>query len=183
MGNRPSFRRVATMDDSQHRDVYAHFGLAMYLAQCLEQSIFLHLMFFDFFPRNVKDFKGKEHWQKDFDRYESEELGKTMGRLIQDFKDAGQPTDEIKAVLTNVLVQRNRLAHKYFSEKSISFMSESGRSEMIAELESIQEMFSTAMAMIDAITMPVARGYGLTEEMQKRVMQEMMASQGNASTR
>ncbi|UHG95140.1 hypothetical protein [Pseudomonas sp. 7-41] len=167
------------MDDSQHRDVYAHFGLAMYLAQCLEQSIFVHLMFFDFFPRNVKNFKEQERWQQDFDRYESEELGKTMGRLIQAFNDAGQPTDEIKVVLTNVLVQRNRLAHKYFSEKSIAFMTESGRSEMITELESIQEMFGTAMAMIDAITMPVARSYGLTEEMQRRVMEEMMTSQSN----
>ncbi|PHN33328.1 hypothetical protein [Pseudomonas sp. ICMP 561] len=99
-----------------------------------------------------------------------------MGRLIQDLQNAGQPTDEIKAVLTNVLVQRSWLAHKYFSEKSVSFMTESGRSEMIAELEAIQEMFRNSMAMIGAITMPITCGCGLTEEMHKRVMQELMAS-------
>lgn len=35
-------------DDLQLRELYAHFGLAMYLAQSLEQSIFINLMYFDF---------------------------------------------------------------------------------------------------------------------------------------
>lgn len=161
-------------NDSQIRDVYAHFGLAIYLAQCLEQSIFIHLMFFDFFPRNAKNFKDRMHWEQAFDHYESTELGKTMGRLIQKLKDAGQPTDEIKAVLANVLIERNRLAHKYFAENSIAFVTEAGRKKMIAELETIQDLFRTAAAMIDAITTPVARRYGFTEEMERQAMQEMM---------
>ncbi|WP_413704970.1 hypothetical protein [Pseudomonas sp. Pseusp16] len=163
-------------DESQTRDVYAHFGLAMYLAQCLEQSIFIHLMFFDFIPRNVKEFKDQQHWQQEFDRYESTELGKTMGKLVQRFKDAGQPTEEIKTVLANALTERNRLAHKYFSEKSVAFTNHSGRNEMISELESIQKVFRNAAVMIDTITMPVARRYGFSEEMEKRARQEMMES-------
>lgn len=170
-------------DDSQFRDVYAHFGLAMYLAQCLEQSMFIHLMFFDFFPRNIKDFKDQQHWAQEFDKYESLELGKTMGRLIQTFKDAGQPTDDIKALLAKALVERNRLAHKYFSENAEAFMTASGRGEMIAELESIQSLFRAASSMIDAITIPVARRYGLTEEMEKRAIVEMMeAYEKNSKT-
>ncbi|MNC80305.1 hypothetical protein D3C75_1330550 [compost metagenome] len=49
---------------------------------------------------------------------------------------------------------------------------------MISELDSIQEMFRTAALMIDAITMPVARRYGFSEEMEKRAMQEMTESYG-----
>jgi len=168
-----------TMDDeSQIRDVYAHFGLAMYLAQCLEQSVFMHLMFFDFFPRNVLEFTDQQNWREKFDRYESVELGKTMGRLIQTLKDASQPTDEIKSVLANALIERNRLVHKYFSEKSVAFVTELGRGEMISELESIQNMFRTTAVMIDSITMPVARGYGFTEEMETRAKLEMIESYG-----
>ncbi|MEN7429287.1 hypothetical protein VA599_00930 [Chromobacterium sp. TRC.1.1.SA] len=163
------------MDKSDHiRDVYAHFGLAMHLAQCLEQSIFIHLMFFDFFPRNIKFFKSQDHWAQEFDKYESQELGKSMGRLIQKMKDAGQPTNAIKDLLPTALKQRNRLAHTYFSEHAIKFMSEEGRDEMISELESIQSQLSSAMKMIDSITLPLAHHYGLTEEMLQKMMSEML---------
>ena len=101
-----------------------------------------------------------------------------MGQLIQKLKDAGQPTDEIKASLGSALKQRNRLAHKYFAEQAISFMSEAGRNTMIAELESIQEQFRSVASMIDAITMEVARRYGITDEMQRKAREEFMANQG-----
>lgn len=167
------------MDEADHvRDVYAHYGLAMYLAQCLEQSMFLHLTFFDFFPRNVPAFQSPEHWREQFDRYEADELGKTMGRLIQKLKDAGQPTEEIKTVLGAALKERNRLAHRYFAEQAVAFVSESGRDAMIRELQSNQELFQTAAQMIDALTVPVARRYGFTEEMEQRVIAELMASEG-----
>ncbi|UTH73176.1 hypothetical protein [Chromobacterium sp. IIBBL 290-4] len=163
------------MDKSDHiRDVYAHFGLAMYLAQCLEQSIFIHLMFFDFFPKNINTFKDPTHWEQEFNKYESQELGKPMGRLIQKMKDAGQPTDEIKAMLSTALLQRNRLAHTYFSEQSFNFMSKDGRDEMISELESIQNQFRATMKIIDSTSEPLAHHYGLTEEIQKKLRDEML---------
>jgi hypothetical protein len=167
------------MHKSDHvRDVYAHYGLAMYLAQCLEQSIFIHLMFFDLFPKQVLEFKDTEHWQREFERYETQELGKSMGQIIQKLKEAGQPTEEIKVSLAAALKARNRLAHMYFSEHAIPFTQQSGRDAMIKELEGIQSMFRAVAKSLDDITMPVARKFGLTEEHEKLAVDELMAMHG-----
>ncbi len=163
------------MDDGEHvKEVYAHFGLAIYLAQCLEQSIYIHLMFFDFFPRNISRIRTQELWQREIEAYEEQELSKTMGQLIGRLKEAGQPTDDIATALASALKQRNRLAHHYFSEKSITFMTESGRNSMIAELQSIQEQFRAVAEMIDIVTMPVAERYGFTEEKRQKLMAQML---------
>lgn len=165
------------MDESDHiRDVYAYFGRAIYFAQALEQAIFVHLIFFDFYPKNAKTFKDQKDWEQKFNNYEAQELSKTMGRLIQKLKDSGQPTEEIKTILGEALKQRNRLAHHYFSENAVPFMSEAGRDSMILELESIQELFLSASQLIDDLTMPIARKYGLTEEKHQKIMDELLAS-------
>ena len=151
--------------ESDHiRDVYAHFGLAVYLAQCVEQSIFQHLLFLDHFPKAIAEFTSKEAWVSAFDEFEARELSQTMGKLIRRIKEAGQPTDDIQVLLTQVLKQRNWLAHGYFADRAMDFTRESGREKMVIELEELQGLFREAAGKIDALTMPVARRYGLTED-------------------
>ncbi|CAN7696847.1 hypothetical protein [Caballeronia sp. LjRoot31] len=160
--------------ESDHvRDVYAHFGLAIYLAQCLEQSIFQHLLFFDHFPKAVAEFKSKDAWIDAFDAFEARELGHTMGKLIRRIKDVGKPTEVIQALLSGALEQRNWLAHRYFSDRAVSFTQESGRDAMIAELGVIQTLFRDTAREIDALTMPTAKKYGLTDEALEKVMAEI----------
>jgi len=165
------------MDDQQKsaqvRDVYAHFGLAVYLAQCLEQSIFLHLVFFEHFPKAIATFKSKESWISAFNAFESRELGQTMGKLIRRLKEAGQPTEYIQVMLDEALQRRNWLAHGYFPDRAAALTLESGRERMIRELESIQSLFIEVASQIDAITLPVARNYGLTEEVMAKLMAQM----------
>jgi hypothetical protein len=79
-------------EQDQVRDIYAFYGLAMYWAQCLEQSILIHLIFLDFFPHNFNSFQNSTKWASDFVAYEEKELGKTMGRLLQEVNDEGHPT-------------------------------------------------------------------------------------------
>jgi hypothetical protein len=45
---------------------------------------------------------------------------------------------------------------------------------MIAELESLREVFMAAADELDAITLPLATKYGMTEEMLSKVQAEMM---------
>lgn len=86
-------------ESDQTRDVYAHFGLAVYLAQCLEQSIFIHLVFVDHFPQALRKHKFQEEWAAAFDSFESRELSQTLGKLVRRLQEAGQPTDSIRAAL------------------------------------------------------------------------------------
>jgi hypothetical protein len=167
-------RAMNDQHESDHvRDVYAHFGLTIYLAQCLEQSIFQHLLFFEHFPKAAAEFKSKDAWISAFDDFEARELGHTMGKLIRRIKEVGQPSEVIHALLSDALKQRNWLVHKYFSDRAVSFTQESGRDAMIAELEVIQTLFRDTAREIDALTTPAAKKYGLTEEAMAKVIAEI----------
>lgn len=98
-----------------------------------------------------------------------------MGKLVRRLREAGQPTQLIERALADVLRQRNWLAHGYFSDRAIEFTLPEGRSGMIAELESLREMFKVATSELDAITLPIATKYGMTEEVLSKVQVEMMA--------
>ena len=162
-------------EEEQVRDVYAFYGLAMYWAQCLEQRIFIHLIFLDFFPNNVNSFKNSTKWTSDFAAYEEKELGKTMGRLLQKLKDEGQPTKTVNSLLSVARKKRNWLAHSYFSQLSVELTVQTGRSHMITELQAMIEMFRQATTKFDNITTPIARRYGYTEEMEAKAMVELLA--------
>ena len=94
-------------EEEQVRDVYAFYSLAMNWVQCLEQSIFIHLIFLDFFPNNVNSFQNSTKWASAFAAYEEKELAKTMGRLLQKLIDEGQPTKTVKPLLSVARQKRN----------------------------------------------------------------------------
>lgn len=165
-------------ESTQVRDVYAHYGLAMYWAQCLEQSIFQHLLFFDHFPKAVASYTTAENWALDFDKYEARELGQTMGKLVRRLRDAGQPTAPIEQLLNETLKGRNWLAHGYFADRAIEFTMQDGRERMIAELEALRELFRTCADQLDTVTLPVARSLGLTDEKLAHVEAELVATYG-----
>jgi len=162
-------------ESEQIREVYAHFGLAIYLAQCLEQSIFQHLLFFDHLPRVLANYTNFESWTKDFDRYEAQELGQTMGKLIRRLREAGQPPDALEPLLEECLKNRNWLAHGYFSDRAIKFTISDGREQMIAELEILQERFHACAELLDEASLPAMRKLGFTDEMFAKVQAEMIS--------
>ena len=158
----------------QVKEVYAHYGRAMYGAQCLEQSIFQHLLLFDHFPKAIKAYKDKKQWTNAFDEYESREMRQTMGKLIRRLCEAGQPTKEIELALEEALKVRNWLAHDYFSARAIQFTVSHGRQEMLVELEPIYEIFKNCADLIDAVTMPLMKKMGLTEEMMREIEMQLV---------
>ena len=163
-------------ESEQIREVYAYYGLAMYWAQCLEQSIFQHLLFFDHFPKAVAGYTTPENWAADFDRYEAHELGQTMGKLIRRLQEVGRPTDGIEGTLADVLRARNWLAHGYFADRALEFTTQAGREKMLEELEGLTDNFKKCAAELDAISLPAARALGFTDEMLKKVESEMVAA-------
>lgn len=170
-------------ESAQVRDVYAHYGLAMYWAQCLEQSIFQNLLFFDHFPKAVASYTTPQSWADEFDRYEERELGKTMGRLIRRLSEAGQPTTSIEQLLNAALKSRNWLAHGYFADRAIQFTVPDDREIMIAELEEIQTKFKECAHQLDAVTLPAMHKYGLTDAELARIHTEMLEEHANQKTR
>lgn len=166
---------ILDTESEQVRDVYAHFGLAVYWGQCVEQSIFQHLLFFDHLPKAIAKFTTPENWANDFDIYEESEMSQTMGKLIRRLQEVGQQTSTLEHSLSNVLKSRNWLAHGYFSDRAIEFTMKDGRADMISELEEMKEQFQLCAQELDAITLPVMRKFGLKDDMLSKIQADMEA--------
>jgi hypothetical protein len=161
-------------ESEQCKDVYAHFGLALYLAQCLEQGMIHLIVFLDLFPKAVALYTTKENWEDNYDKFFEGENKRTMGQLLGRLQKIGIPCDKLNIKLKEALTKRNWLAHSYFSERSIEFMSEAGRSKMISELELAQQLFSEIDTDVSSIFYEIADKHGLTEEVLSKMMEEML---------
>ncbi|MBS4713001.1 MULTISPECIES: hypothetical protein [Aeromonas] len=166
-------------EDEQCRDVYAYFGLAIYAAQCLEQAIIQCLLMMDHFPKAVPGYTTQEYWAAQHDAFYEKEESRTMGQLIGRFQKIGIPSEEIEEKLQSSLKKRNWLAHSYFSERAMEFMSEAGRKSMIEELEEARDHFHDVDKELMKITLDIAEGYGMTEEVFSEIMEQML-SEANA---
>jgi len=163
------------MDKSEHcKTVYAHFGLTVYSAQCLEQAMIHLIVFLDHFPKAVPNFSSKEQWYEDFDKFFDGESNRTMGQLLGRLQKLGIPCEQLKVKLKEALKKRNWLAHSYFSERAMEFMSESGRNKMISELEQANEFFMAVDSEVSTIFYQIAEKYGLTDDVFKKIMDELL---------
>lgn len=157
------------------KDVYAHFGAAMYYAQCLEQAIIIAIMFIDHFPKAIKNYTSQASWENEFDQFINNKSSKTMGRLIGSLKTINFPINKIEAKLKESLKKRNFLAHSYFSERAIEITTDAGCVKMIQELIDIQSFFSSVESEINLATDKLSIKYGFTEELKESIMQKMLA--------
>lgn len=162
------------MDESEHcKEVYAYFGLAMYRAQCVEQSLIQLLIFFDFFEKNAPAFSTRDRWEADFDRFDREISEKTMGRLLKHINNLGILDEELKDLLSMALNKRNWLAHHYFVDRAVDFVSERGRVDMIAELGELTDLFNAVEEALQPLSRSAALRYGITDEVLEQIQREM----------
>jgi hypothetical protein len=162
------------MDKSEHcKEVYARHGLAMYRAQCVEQSITQLLIYFDFFAKQVPLFQSKEQWLKEFDSFDQMMSAKTMGQLVVKLVGVGAVDPSIENLLRDALKARNFLAHRFFVDFAMDFLSESGRNKMILDLERKTTLFDEVEAVLNPITYDLCAKYGLTQEKLKEIEQHL----------
>lgn len=69
-------------EDEHHKEVYAHFGLAIYLAQCIEYGIVNAISLYDLILNRRQMFTDKTIWSNEVDVFFDEKFELTMGRLI-----------------------------------------------------------------------------------------------------
>ena len=141
----------------QTREVYAKYGLAMYLAQCLETGLVNLLVYLE-----VKD--GDKINGMDIDSFMEENYEKTLGRLINSLKQETEISEKLETELKELLEIRNCLAHRYFRVKAIDFMEKDGRQHMLAELESFISKLQNGDKKIDSIISVMREQYGITDE-------------------
>ena len=164
------------MDEDEHvKDVYAHFGLAMYLAQVLEHGIVNALVYTDLIPRRAKDIESSEQWVREFDDFMNGQFEHTLGKLIKVLTKHVPAPRSLEGDLRKALKKRNFLAHGFFREYSEAFMSFDGRNKMLMELEGAQSTFSEVDEKLEAVIRPYRIKVGFTDEHLQKEYEELLS--------
>jgi hypothetical protein len=153
-------------DDYSIKEVYAFFGLASYYAQVLEKSITIMVVAFRC--------KGLRITRSEFDALYAESNKKTFGQLLIRARKFISISDDTDSLLDEALLKRNWLMHHYFADRAVQFEMESGRRQMISELQSLIRIFAEADHAIDPIYHPVLEEFGVTEERVKQLIENMI---------
>ena len=177
MSDQPEFD-----DEAQTRDVYAHFGLAIYLAQCLEHGIVNALLYAKLMPKELKRYKrhrplpfDRTGFESRFDLFMEQNFDQTIGALVRLLRETANVPAGLGAALIEAKDARNFLAHGYFRDRAEDFVSRVGRASMIAELERVQKLFVHADDELRAVVEPFAAQSGFTREILDRYQDEYLA--------
>jgi hypothetical protein len=153
------------------RDVYAHFGVAAYHAQCFEKSLAVFLLLHG-------KASGATLTLQQFDADEERLWKQTMGPLIKEFRKlhkVGEGPEGAEDILENARKRRNFLMHNFFWEKESDFLSEGGRTRMINELSVFSNDMEKADSLVTAIYTGLAQELGMTDDMLAGQMAKLQA--------
>jgi len=152
--------------DSQIKEVYARFGLAMYQVQCFERT--LAILLATVYGPNPQKIT-RPQYEKLFGLY----FQKTLGNLISQIRESITISQELEIALSKALKKRNWLTHHYFWERAAAFMKKEGRESMIEELREIADFFEDIDSKLTAIVEEWGRKQGITEQIIQRKMREL----------
>lgn len=146
-------------DDEKVREIYAHFGLAVFLAQTIEQQFINMIAIYRQAKRNIKTL---EQVNALWDNYH---LGsRTMGVLLNEIKQLYNLSKDDSNELGKVLKLRNYIAHDYFRFNAELFYSDSGKKRMIKDFIEFQDRAQLLDRKLIDYTEMYIKQIGLTDE-------------------
>lgn len=150
----------------QQKEIYAHAGLAVYWAQCLEKSLENILVI------NAR-LTGECITLEDLKAFENDVENQTLGRLLKNARKHIKFDEHSEKSLAIALKNRNYLAHRFFKIHAEDFFSEVGRDQMITELIEIRECFQNADQISSLLCKTLQKVIGITDEMIEAEMNRM----------
>jgi uncharacterized protein YutE (UPF0331/DUF86 family) len=171
------FEVIWNVDDPESaiiREVYARYGLAMYMAQVLEHAIVNALLVLRFLPTRP-DHNSKESWESAFDDFYDGEFGKTFGNMLKTLDSLSILPLELISQLRAAKSTRDRLAHSFFRDHDLQFITQSGRVAMIDVCEAAIAEFKAADDELDAYCAPFRLRFGMTDEWIDQKLRELEA--------
>jgi len=151
-------------DGEEAREVYALAGLALYAANLLEHEIVNLLVGLSRMER-LKSGRTTTNLTEEIDKVWDDNFRLTLGGLITRIKSAVPVSDDLKAGLEKTLEERNRLAHRFFREHDLNFVSAAGRRQMAEELTEMRELFCSTDKGLQPITSAIWRKSGISPEL------------------
>ena len=151
----------------QIKEVFARFGQAIFQAQGLERQLAILLA--------TKYGPGPHGITRTlFDRILERHFLKTLGRLVKDIGTVARLSKEEEVRLQEALTKRNWLAHEYFWERAIDFLSESGRASMIEELQDAADLFEDLDKLFTNRTIEWGKEFGITRQALDKTLERLM---------
>ncbi len=148
-----------SLDPESHqiREVFANYGLALYLAQCVEKQIAI-LLAGAYAPTPGKMTKFR------FDDLLDSGMEKMFGKLVGELENKVTIAQEIKDKLDLAVKNRNWLAHYYWWDRVSEFNSDKGRESMLKELREINILFEELEDYLADLLKRWAKETGMTLE-------------------
>ncbi len=131
--------RIDELDDNgdQQREVYARFGLAVYMAQVFEAGVSNLIVV-------AEGVEGRLTSRQEVDRRFDELYRQVLGRLVRVLEQDQRIDEKDLSVCRRALDERNRLMHHYWREQITSMATPAGRQRMVDELDAARELFQQA---------------------------------------
>jgi hypothetical protein len=151
------------------RELYAHAGVALYLAQCLEHEIVNSLGLAEIVriwrtnrPQTASELA---EYRTRVDQIWDENYEHTLGQLLNLLRRSNIAIPQsLDSLLRESLQVRNRLVHQYFRERAKDWFEADGRRAMANELKTMQSLFSRADHTLHEVTAKIRRAFGMTED-------------------
>lgn len=153
-------------DDELVKEVFAHYGLAAYLAHVLERSL-VNALTTVYGPGPTR------LTPTELERRFEDLSKKGLGALAQVLAEAGL-SEPVVAKVQAALEERNRLAHQFFWDHAADFMSVEGCQRMLADLEEIQHRIADCAESVVAEVHQWAQAHGITTRDFDAVQQTML---------
>lgn len=155
------------MDDENYhtREVYAHFGLAVYQAQVLEHGVVNLLTLAKIFPDPAAT-------RKMFVPVMEQHFAQVFGQLVKKVAPYLGDDIELLADLKSAVAVRNHLTHRYWREKVGLTLTARGKNRMITELRDIIQMFVDVDERLSRVMLTYAAVRGVTMEDIERLAEE-----------
>jgi hypothetical protein len=149
--------RAVDAADDETREVYARYGLAIYFAQVVEHAV-VNLMI----ALRLPERGGLT--QRDIDQFMDEAFAMTFGRLAKELRRMGQPTRLVERDLNQARDLRNWLAHRYFRDRAVQFMSPAGRAAMLEELDDATNSFLRVNESLERLSAEIRAANNVSED-------------------
>ena len=159
--------------EEQIKEVYAHAGLALYLAQCFEMSLANFLFIFHRATNDLITIEELLAVEKSNER-------KTLGALLRRTKDFCNFDQDAIGRLDEALDFRNHLAHHFFKVHGEDFLSFTGREKMLESLLAMQRSFQIADTLMEAVNRAMSNSFGITEEIIQKELGKIYARAADA---
>lgn len=131
---RPILRASDHPDGDLVKEVHAYFGLCMYFAQVFETGLINALT-------ALETAADKKPFRQTFDTYYAKHEAQTFGNLLKALARHKFFPDDLIEEVTRLKADRDNLAHRFFRDHDLDFMTVGGCYVMIEELESRRKRF------------------------------------------